>query len=871
MLFQTGSNAGTVNFSPSIGINVYNDGISTAGVVVNQTGALFDIQSDAHISDIGASTFYNAGTLRKTAGTGIPTISLRFANSRTVDVQTGTLSFTGGGTLGGTFTTAAGAALTLAGGDFVTSGTPVFSGLGSALTGGTLTLTSVAPANLLVNGGIVYRANSLGLPAFPGTGVAIEVFNGVGGGAVPTPASIAGLRPDGSTLSPRVDFPASPATDIGVGGSFSSFFAPTTIPPDPVKNLAALNFTLRVEGYLRVSRDLDLDTTSSPIDLQLGVGSDDGFYLIVGTNVLGSAADRGFGYTWMPAQFAEEGLYPFTLLYAANAVGFSGLKLAWRTASGEQIIPQSALYLTPDVEDRLITFEELPVGTVLSNQFSGLGIIFTNVSGGVAITTNFPAKFVPISPSAVLADPRTNPVQSGVIDLTFKIPGTGAPAITKYVSFFIIDAETTGASVVAFDSDGQVVFTNSYHGGGAAQELVAISNPRIARVRLSLGSGSDTAAVDNLAFSAPTIMNRSPALEAITNRTVDEGGTLVFAAAASDPDAGQTVTYALENGAPAGAVIDSTSGQFSWTPTEDQGPGTYTIGIRVTDNGFPALSSRTEFTVTVNEVNRAPQLGSVGAKYSPAGRTLTFSVSATDPDLPAQILTFSLDPGAPSGATIDPQSGAFSWDVPAGFTSGVYPVTVRVTDNGTPAKDATTTFSITVDSAGPKVTAATPSGDVFQAVDFVDLTFDKAIRSSSVTPAVVILTGPGGVVGITNVQVLAPEKFRLQFPVQSAAGSYTLRVGPSILDLAGNPMNQDGDAINGEPVEDQYLLQFAVRLPDLFVTEARHMGTVGLGQPFTIAWTTTNAGVQSAAAPWQYSLALATTSAAPNSRGCRPR
>ena len=35
------------------------------------------------------------------------------------------------------------------------------------------------------------------------------------------------------------------------------------------------------------------------------------------------------------------------------------------------------------------------------------------------------------------------------------------------------------------------------------------------------------------------------------------------------------------------------------------------------------------------------------------------------------------------------------------------------------------------------------------------------------------------------------------FPLQTTPGTYTLILGPNITDLAGNGMNQDGDALNG--------------------------------------------------------------------------
>jgi len=61
-------------------------------------------------------------------------------------------------------------------------------------------------------------------------------------------------------------------------------------------------------------------------------------------------------------------------------------------------------------------------------------------------------------------------------------------------------------------------------------------------------------------------------------------------------------------------------------------------------------------------------------------------------------LAFSLDPGAPGGASIHPTSGQFTWNVPAGTAPGAYPVTVQLADAGSPAVSTTRTFYVVVGS-----------------------------------------------------------------------------------------------------------------------------------------------------------------------------
>ena len=190
--------------------------------------------------------------------------------------------------------------------------------------------------------------------------------------------------------------------------------------------------------------------------------------------------------------------------------------------------------------------------------------------------------------------------------------------------------------------------------------------------------------------------NQPPALSPIADRTVEEDTLLAFTATASDPDSEQTLTFSLDPGAPTGATINAVSGLFTWTPTEAQGPNAYPITIRVTDSGSPTLGNTKTFNVSVNEVNAPPALAAITDRTLNEGSLLTFTATATDPDLPANTLTYSLDAGAPTGAAIDPKSGLFTWTPAEVQGPGTYPITVRVTDDGLPALADAKTFTVVV-------------------------------------------------------------------------------------------------------------------------------------------------------------------------------
>jgi Ca2+-binding RTX toxin-like protein len=236
-------------------------------------------------------------------------------------------------------------------------------------------------------------------------------------------------------------------------------------------------------------------------------------------------------------------------------------------------------------------------------------------------------------------------------------------------------------------------------------------------------------------------VNVAPVLDPIGSKTVDEGDTLSFTATATDADLPANVlTFSLV-GAPAGASIHPTTGVFTWTPTETQGPADYTFDVLVTDNGTPALSESETFTITVNEVNQAPVLTAIGAKAVSEGEVLAFTATATDADLPANTLTFSLDPGAPAGATLTP-AGAFTWAPTEEQGPGSFPVTIRVTDNGTPALSDFETFTITVSEdanidGGAQASDGTPdtfrlfrNGDNVQVELNGSLVFSRAVAGS---------------------------------------------------------------------------------------------------------------------------------------------
>ena len=308
-------------------------------------------------------------------------------------------------------------------------------------------------------------------------------------------------------------------------------------------------------------------------------------------------------------------------------------------------------------------------------------------------------------------------------------PGDGDGGPNNLINFPVItSAETAGPTAyVAFDLDVPAgwhrveFFTNpggvDPSGFGEGQVFVSainVNHPGGGTVSYShsfTGSPGDvlTATATRCANTACTTFdhtsefspshtvvlgNTPPSLDPIGPFAVDEENPAGFTATFSDPDVGDDHSFTL-SGEPPGATIDADTGVFSWTPTEAQGPGVYTFDITVTDNGTPNLADTEQVTITVNETNIQPLINNPGNQNNAEGETINLATGATDPDLPANTLTYTAT-GLPPGLTINPNTGQITGTISytANFTSP-HLTTVTVTDNGTPNRSDNANFTWT--------------------------------------------------------------------------------------------------------------------------------------------------------------------------------
>jgi methionine-rich copper-binding protein CopC len=293
--------------------------------------------------------------------------------------------------------------------------------------------------------------------------------------------------------------------------------------------------------------------------------------------------------------------------------------------------------------------------------------------------------------------------------------GSGASA-----SVNVAENATAVTTVTASDADAGTTFTYSIAGGADAAKfaidattgaLTFITAPDFetptdagadnvydVTVQVSDGANTDSQAIAVTVTNvneAPVIGSNGGGASAAVN--VAENSTAVTTVAATDSDAGTTLTYSISGGADAAKfAINAATGVLTFitapdfeSPTDVGADNVYDVTVQASDG---ALIDTQAIAVTVTNVNEAPAITSDGAGPSASvnvaeNSTAVTTVTASDPDA-GTTLVYSISGGADAAKfAIDATTGALTFisapdfETPADAgADNIYDVTVQVSD-----------------------------------------------------------------------------------------------------------------------------------------------------------------------------------------------
>jgi hypothetical protein len=276
------------------------------------------------------------------------------------------------------------------------------------------------------------------------------------------------------------------------------------------------------------------------------------------------------------------------------------------------------------------------------------------------------------------------PSDSGTYTFTFRATDPGGAAARKDVTVTVGDVasppvlELPGAQTIAEGALGSFMVSASDPDGGEVTVTFVdlLPAPEVAPsfsagifswtpgflddgVYTATFRASDGGApVDGTVSITVTDSNRPPSVvltPAGLMKMTSEGHELRFTVAALDPDADDQLTLTSPS-LPPGALFDGAV--FTWTPDSTRGStgGTPYMAVFAVSDGTAMVM--TTVTLTVFDVNQPPVVTPIPPKTIAEGGTLSFTVSATDPD--GGSIRFSAR-ALPPGASFDATTRTFTW------------------------------------------------------------------------------------------------------------------------------------------------------------------------------------------------------------------
>jgi serralysin len=308
---------------------------------------------------------------------------------------------------------------------------------------------------------------------------------------------------------------------------------------------------------------------------------------------------------------------------------------------------------------------------------------------------------------------RTGGIGRGAVHVLFLNAANSDPVITSPAAVSVPENTTTVHTITATDADfppQTVTFTIV---GGADQAKFTLASGgalsfvtppnfeaptdsdanNVYVVTVQANDGNGGTATQTIGVIVTPVNEHAPLITSADMSNVAENTTAVLTVTATDADVPpQPVTFSIAGGAdqakfaitPSGALTFIAPPNFE-APTDANGDNVYVVIVQASDGGLASVQA---ILVTVTPVNDNSPVFTSPTNFSvPENTTAIATVTATDADLPAQTVTFSLVGGADQARFAITSGGAFSFVAGRDFEiptdadgNNVYVVTVQASD-----------------------------------------------------------------------------------------------------------------------------------------------------------------------------------------------
>ncbi len=787
-------------------------GIRAGSTFNNLTGAIYNIQSENsnefYAADGGSNNFNDYGLLEKTVGTGTASLNSPVnILGGTVDSQTGTIGLSTGLSTGGTLDAEIGAAI-----DLTSGNTNTFIGTYSGTGGGNINLLTGqlqtnsgatfnfpkgmfqwGQANIVSDGPADGLTNMGDLTLLGGEHLLFNTtFTNTG--TITQNDGRLGIR-QGST------FINAAGASYSIRGQNSNEFYSA----DGGTNI----FTNK--GLLEANVSGGSTALNAPIDNQGTVQVDGGTLFL--SSVAQVSADGGTltGGTW--------------IVNGGSALSFNGVNTltsnaANVTLNGGGISQFSAL----QTNSGFLKFANETFSS--KGNFTNSGLLELGAAAIVAINGNF----TQTSNATLREDIGGTPVSGNFGELTVTQQAVlGGTLDVRHVNGF---GPTTGQSYTAATYPGELGSFSSVTGDTG---LFSTSVGGTSLFINSIASGSDLAVQTVTPPASATIGRSISVTYTVKNISNNATGASAWTDAVYLSTSATLSSSAILLGTIGHSGALAFNGSYTQTFTGNVpniGAGNYFVIVQTDVGGVVA---------DTNIANNSAAAGSTTSIAFSGGPFITAQSLNGDVGAPINHIDFTfnepINPGTlvPSSVVLIGPAGGLTITLIQQLSSSVYRATFApLATNGTYTVTVANTVQDTAGNrmdqngngvggeigdgytgtfifhaTGVSVVSQSLTGTVAGGVTSINVTFTAPIQLSTLNSGTITLTGPNGAIAITGTSLISGSTYAISFASQSASGSYTLVVGPNVLDATGLPMNQNGNATSGEPT-DKYTGNFTI-------------------------------------------------------------